>query len=126
MTNLQKNLLQEHAAKADEMLNETEAPKVDPKRLKLSIGNDAAPDLQLSLTPNLKCNSMSLNPNVATEKEVDSKLSLSLSPPSCMQRHQHTSSNSQTNKRLLERESTCEAAAGPSTLDLTMSIKALE
>lgn len=110
------------------MLNETEVPKVDPKRLKLSIGNDSAPDLQLSLSPNLKHNAAtSFKPNMATEEEMDSKLSLSLSPPSCMQRLLNTPSNSQTNKRLLERDqNTSEAAAGPSTLDLTMSIKALE
>jgi hypothetical protein len=113
-------------AKSDEILNETEVLKVDPKRLKLSIGNDSSPDLQLSLSPNLKCNAASFKPKLATEEGADSKLSLSLSPPSFMQRLLNTSSNSQTNKSSLERESTNEAAAGPSTLDLTMSIKALE
>jgi hypothetical protein len=113
-------------AKYDEMLNETEVSMVDPKRPKLSIGNDSAPDLQLSLSSNLKCNAKSFKPKLATEEETDRKLSLSLSPPSCMQRLMNTSSNSQTNKSPLERESMNEAAVGPSTLDLTMSIKALE
>ncbi|KAJ3686336.1 hypothetical protein LUZ61_015500 [Rhynchospora tenuis] len=117
---LEKNLLYKRMVETED----TEVPKVDPKRLKLSIGNDIVPDLQLSLSPNLKCSSTSINPNPTTEEEVDNKLSLSLSPPCSMQKFLHTSSKSQTNKKFLERES--EAATESSTLDLTMSIKALE
>ncbi|KAJ3692153.1 hypothetical protein LUZ60_012503 [Juncus effusus] len=114
---LEKNLLNKPITRSDEMLREIDTSKIEPKRLKMTIENDYEPDLQLSLSPNLKCNADPIKPNSTTE-EVDSKLSLSLSPPSSMQK-QHPSKSATT-------ESTSGAALGLSTLDLTMSIKALE
>ncbi|XP_072999538.1 uncharacterized protein [Typha latifolia] len=98
---LEKYQEHESVTKVDELLERRDTTLRDVKKMRMT------PNLQLSLSPILVDDG---------GNEVDSALSLSISPPTSMRRKE-TSTETGSSKK---------AALGMSTLDLTMSIKALE
>ncbi|KAG1335255.1 two-component response regulator ARR10 [Cocos nucifera] len=120
---LQKHPMSKPMTRSEEILarKETHIPEV--KRMRLTMERDWNPNLQLSLSPNLVNDESTSKKGLEAEEEVDSVLVLSLSPPISMQQEE-TSSKSEI--QFLQRGSSHKVALGLSTLDLTMSIKALE
>ncbi|URE47449.1 Myb-like DNA-binding domain [Musa troglodytarum] len=100
----------------------TETPRKDAKKMRMATTTkDLIPDLQLCLRSSLINDGGYEKKSLETE-EVNSVLSLSLSPPTSMQRETHMKAEMQ----FLEIGSSKKAALGLSTLDLTMSIRASE
>ncbi|URE47448.1 Myb-like DNA-binding domain, partial [Musa troglodytarum] len=98
----------------------TETPRKDAKKMRMATTTkDLIPDLQLCLRSSLINDGGYEKKSLETE-EVNSVLSLSLSPPTSMQRETHMKAEMQ----FLEIGSSKKAALGLSTLDLTMSIRA--
>lgn len=108
--------------RSEENLDRKETHITEVKRMRMTMERDWIPNLQLSLSPNLVNDESTSKKGVEAEEEADSVLVLSLSPPISMQREE----TSKAEIQFLQRGSSHKAALGLSTLDLTMSIKALE
>lgn len=112
----------------DDMFERRENPTREAKKMKMTtlMERDREPNLKLSLSP-ITVDDHGANERKGTEieEEVDSALSLSLSLPTSLMQHQETEKR---NVQLSERGSSNnnKANVGMSTLDLTMSIGALE
>ncbi|OAY84401.1 putative Myb family transcription factor [Ananas comosus] len=112
----------------DDMFERRENPTRETKKMKMTtlMERDREPNLKLSLSP-ITVDDHGANERKGTEieEEVDSALSLSLSLPTSLMQHQETEKR---NVQLSERGSSNnnKANVGMSTLDLTMSIGALE
>nr|XP_010915504.1 two-component response regulator ARR18 isoform X2 [Elaeis guineensis] len=119
---LQKHPMNKPMTTSEEILarKETHIPEV--KRMRMTMERDWNPNLHLSLSPNLVNDESTSKKDHEAEEEGDSVLVLSLSPPISMQQEE----TSKAEIQFLQRGSSHKAALGLSTLDLTMSIKALE
>lgn len=107
---------------SEDMHAKTETPMKDAKKMRMATTTkDLTPDLQLSLRSSLINDGGYEKKSLETE-QVNSMLSLSLSPSTSMQREKHMKAEMQ----FLEIGSSKKAVLGLSTLDLTMSIRASE
>lgn len=114
-------------SKSEEMTVRRQEPAATAgitKKMRLSTDRDQVPNLQLSLRPNSDLTKEKKHGE--GEEEVNSELTLTLSPPAAPV--QREDCNMGAGMEFLEKGSSSskKAALGLSTLDLTMSIKALE
>lgn len=124
-----------HKTKFDDIFERRESQSIEMKNMRMTRENDRMPDLKLGLSPGSVEDDTNVKNGPEADQEVDSVLSLSLSPlnPSPKTRKSQVHSFNilkETEKpsliKFLEPGSSDRAALGLSTLDLTMSIKALE
>ncbi|XP_072961787.1 uncharacterized protein [Typha angustifolia] len=116
----QKHIDNKSMTMLGKLLLEKELLTKGAKKMKMTLERDWKPNLQLSLSP-IMMDDGANKKNLESEEEVDSSLSLSLSAPTSMQHYQETA---KANVQFLGIGN--KAALGLSTLDLTMSIEALE
>lgn len=119
---LHKHPMSKPITKSEGMFAKKENHTTEVKRMRMTMERDWTPNMQLSLSPNLANDEGTSKKGVETGEEVDSMLSLSLSPPISLQ--QETAKPVEI--QFLQKGSSNKAALGLSTLDLTMSIRALE
>ncbi|ONK80136.1 uncharacterized protein A4U43_C01F14270 [Asparagus officinalis] len=107
-------------SKFNEIFARRENQLTDMKRRRMMKESDSVPNLKLGLSPGSVGDSADVKKKIPeADQEVDSVLSLSLSPPNPSPKKLHQI-------EFLERGTSKKAAMGTSTLDLTMSIKALQ
>ncbi|XP_026662579.2 uncharacterized protein LOC103701201 isoform X2 [Phoenix dactylifera] len=119
---LQKHRVGKPMTKFEEMFAKRETHDAEVKRMRMTMESDWTPNLQLSLRPNFANDEGTSKKGIEADEQVDSMLSLSLSSPISMQQEE----TAKPGILFLQKISSNKAARGLSTLDLTMSIKALE
>ena len=124
---------QTHKSKFDEILTSRESQFADGKKMRMTKESDWKPNLQLGLNAGSVEDGANEKKIPEADQEVDSVLLLSLSPPDPLSRISQLHSfnvqreaEKQPEIQFLETGSSNKADLGLSTLDLTMSIKALE
>ena len=124
---------QTHKSKFDEILTSRESQFADGKKMRMTKESDWKPNLQLGLNAGSVEDGANEKKFLEADQEVDSVLLLSLSPPDPLSRQSQLHSfnvqreaEKQPEIQFLETGSSNKADLGLSTLDLTMSIKALE
>jgi len=124
---------QTHKSKFDEILTSRESQFTDGKKMRMTKESDWKPNLQLGLNAGSVEDGANEKKIPEADQEVDSVLLLSLSPPDPLSRQSQLHSfnvqreaEKQPEIQFLETGSSNKADLGLSTLDLTMSIKALE
>lgn len=124
-----------HMSKFDDIFARRESQSTEVKKMRMTTDSDWVPNLKLGLSPGSVEDGASVKKDQeAADQEVDSVLSLSLSTPNPLSRQSLVHSFNMQKEREKPPEikflepagSSNEAALGLSTLDLTMSIKALE